>query len=422
MTDGIKMTIRKLKNVVRNEARLSRATLITLLGMLAITLQMSVNSTRSPQSRSLENVQESLLTIPSVLSDLLHLYEKLPNATSQNLLPPFREVTYAFRRQKVVSPSLVTLSTQLTVSRLPRLVQLLARWGGPVSCAVHLPDPSAIHIFYDFVQAQTKFVHDLVTFHVMLEKPTPYYDYPINRLRNLALLNIDTEHFFLCDVDFLPQKDALGRLLPFLSTHSMVNEQVKKLYVLPAFEVVGDRYNSMLTSLVEVPQDKTELLSMLQTEKLQPFHTDYNKEGHAPINYDRWYQCPKNESYLIEYQWKFEPYVVGRKYGIPLFDERLRAFGYNKASWIAEAHLLGYQFEVLCDHFVVHVNNPEWKGRDVGNNSPAIDWYQRMYLPLRYNVTIVENRKEVLNSRELVYSVPKRRKKRHRRRRTKQKQ
>lgn len=437
MKDGVNLTsnMRKSKNV-----GLSRTTFITLLGMLAVTL-LSLSSTIRFQRRLIQNDQENgnfQRTIPSILSDLLHLYEKLPNATSPNSLPPFREVTYAIPRQKEVPPSSITLSTQLTVSRLPHLVQLLVRWGGPISCAVHLPDPSAIHALYEFVQAQDNIFHDHVTFHVMLEKPTPYYDYPINRMRNLALLNIDTEHFFLCNVDSLPPKDALGHLLPFLSTHSNVNEKFKKLYVLPAFEVVfgeGDKNNSTVTTTtttsldeeVQVPHDKNELLSMLRTGKLQPFHNTDNylysqtEEGHTtttPMDYDKWYdKCPQNESYPIEYHETFEPYVVGNKYGIPVFDVRLRAFGYNKASWVAEAHLLGYQFEVLCDHFVVHWNNPGQKEREVGEHSQVIDWYQRMYLPLRHNVTIVQELSEVSNNRKLVYySIPRRRKRRRRKR------
>ena len=378
MTDGIQLTrdTRKSKNVVRNEAGLNRTTWCTLLGMLAI-MQLSLNITRRIQSHLLQNSHENRYlqrTIPSVHSDLLHLYETLPNAAaSPKSLPPFREITYAFPRQKEVSPSTITLSTQLTVSRLPYLVQLLVRWGGPISCAVYLPDRSAIYALDDFVQSQDDFFHDLVTFHVLLERPTPYYGYPINRLRNLALLNIDTEHFFLCDnVDFLPPNNALGRLLPFLSAHSKnPNEIFKKLYVLPAFEIFlekEDKNNSMVmtTSLNEVvTQDKKELLSMLHTGKLQPFQReDYHvQKGHTPMDYDTWYKCPQRESYSIEYHEKIEPYIVGNKYGIPVFDdERLRASGYNNATWIAEVHALGYQFEVLCDHFVIRVNNSGWEG------------------------------------------------------------
>jgi hypothetical protein len=44
------------------------------------------------------------------------------------------------------------------------------------------------------------------------------------------------------------------------------------------------------------------------------------------------------------------------KHGILI--ERLRGFGPNKAAWVAEALLQGYKFEVLCDHFVVHMNHP----------------------------------------------------------------
>jgi hypothetical protein len=390
--------------VTNNEAGLNRTTLIILLGVLAFTL-LSLNSTPSIQSRLQQNAQENgflQLKKPSVLTDLLHLYENLPNTPSLESPPPFREVTYAFPRQRAIPLDHITLATQASLSKLPRLLQLLERWNGPISCAVHLPDLSAIQKLYEFVQAQDKSFHDLVTFHVMLEKPSPAFGYPINRLRNLAFLNIDTVYFFNCDVDFMPQSDAHDHLLRFLSTKADASDKYKKLYVLPAFEVFGegDRNNSTVTSLDEVPQDKKELLSMLPTKKVQPFHMDYFEKGHAPTDYDKWYKCPRDGSYPIEYSWEFEPYVVGNKYGILLFNERLRGHGMNKAAWAAEAHLLGYQFEVLCDHYVVHMNHPGRKEARAGLNRPAIEWFKRTYLPLRYNVT----------REQLALSVPKRRK------------
>jgi hypothetical protein len=276
----------------------------------------------------------------------------------------------------------------MSVSKLTRLRQLLERWNGPISCAVHLPDPSAIQELFEFVQAQDKLFHDLVTFHVMLEKPSPAFGYPINRLRNLALLNVETEYFFSNDVDFMPQVDAHDHLLRFLSIKADARDKYKKLYVLPAFEVFGegDRNNSTVTSLDDIPKNKKKLLSLLHTGKLEPFHMDYYKAGHSPTDYDKWYMCQNDRivSYPIEYRWRFEPYVVGNKNGIPTFNERLRGFGLNKAAWVAEAHLQGYQFEVLCDHFVAHMNHGGRRGRKAGRNKRVVEWFQRKYLPGRY--------------------------------------
>jgi hypothetical protein len=68
--------------------------------------------------------------------------------------------------------------------------------------------------------------------------------------------------------------------------------------------------------------------------------------------------------------------------------KKLRGFGLNKAAWVAEAYLQGYEFEVLCDHFVVHMNHPGRIGRLWGNSEPAIWWYERTFLPGRYNMAM----------------------------------
>ena len=399
--------------VIWNMAGLSQTTSVMLLGIVAFVL-LSFSGTKSIHQRALQqNAQENgwdqQSPMPSEITNLLHLYETLPNRTSMKIPPPFREVTHVFSRRRAIPLNHITLATQLSVSKLTRLRQLLERWNGPISCAVHLPDASAIQELFDFVQAQDKLFHDLVTFHVMLEKPSPAFGYPINRLRNLALLNIDTEYFFNNDVDFMPQVDAHDKLSLFLSTKSDANDTYKKLYVLPAFEVFGEgpRNNSTVTSLDDMPKNKKELLSMLRTRKLKPFHMDYYKKGHAPTDYDKWYTCQEDGivSYPIEYSWRFEPYVVGSKYGIPTFNERLRGFGLNKAAWVAEAHLQGYKFEVLCDHFVAHMNHDGREGRTEGLNGPAVRWFQQKYLPGRY---VLEG--------DMGIALPKRRWKRPRRR------
>jgi glycosyltransferase-like protein LARGE len=378
----------------QKKAGLSRTTKVVLLVSIPFTL-LSLNNVRiiqrvfrQQQERACGQQQELVELLPpapppSILSDLLHLFETLPNATTPQAIPPFREVSYAYPRLSEMNQQYITLSTQLSVSKLPRLVQLLDRWRGPISCAVHLPDTASIVALNDFWNTQDKLFRTLITFHVMLERSTEYYEYPINRMRNLALKNIDTDFFFLCDADFMPRQDALYHLLRFLSKHTNAKETFQKLYVLPAFEVFGDG-NSTVKSLKQVPETKAQLRKMVKSKKVKPFHMDYFEAGHGPTNYKKWFTCPKDGSYAVEYRWRYEPHVVGVKYGIPAFNEQIRSFGYNKASWVAEAHSMGYQFEVLCDHFVVHMNHPR---RQPPNNAPAIDWYQKVYLPLKYNIS-----------------------------------
>jgi hypothetical protein len=57
---------------------------------------------------------------------------------------------------------------------------------------------------------------------------------------------------------------------------------------------------------------------------------------------------------------KYEPYVIGyaREPDVPQYCQSFRGFGYNKWTWIMEAYFTGFQFAVLKDSFVVHIDHP----------------------------------------------------------------
>jgi hypothetical protein len=169
-----------------------------------------------------------------------------------------------------------------------------------------------------------------------------------------------------------------------------------------------------VASLEEIPQTKGELMKLLPTERIKMFH-DYFPQGHRATRYEDWYDCPSSDdgggeggtddvvnSYPIEYEHQFEPYVVGSKRGVHYFDDDFRGFGYNKAYWLAEAHLRGYRFEVLCDVFVVHAHHSESaKGeRKKDDRTEGLaEWYEREYWPARYNYTEGVDYREGLEQR-----------------------
>lgn len=67
--------------------------------------------------------------------------------------------------------------------------------------------------------------------------------------------------------------------------------------------------------------------------------------------------------------------------------QRFRGFGWNKVSWVTEAYLRDYHFEVLCDLFVIHVNHASRKkgGLDWTAHTQKIGlWYEQIYWPKRY--------------------------------------
>ena len=335
----------------------------------------------------------------SILTDLIHLYDTIPNATFSATSPPFREVSYAYMRRKPPPSEHITLVTQISVTKFARVLNLLERWNGPVSCAVYLPSPPDIEKLHHFIRGKDRALLDRVTFHVLLERPTPESSYPINRLRNLALHGIDTDFFFNCDVDFMPSVNAHDNMVQFLALPPNAKRRFSTLWVLPAFERFPEAPAKSVETLALIPETKRELLSLLsQHKKIQPFHIDYFPLGHEPTNFDKWYKCPEGETYPANYSYYFEPYVVGNRYGIPNYIDLFRGFGTNKASWFADAHFAGYRFEVLCTHFVVHMNHP---GRETRRlvSAPLKWWFLEQYLPGRYNASKVAPQRTVLPRR-----------------------
>jgi Glycosyl-transferase for dystroglycan len=314
------------------------------------------------------NYDDSTTTIKSTL---LFLLNSLPNNTTQ------REISNVLVRTS--QSGKITLSTQGGVSKLPRLADLTSRWMGPISCAMYITTEEQIDVWLDFLsQQQSKDrIMTWVSFHILLEKPqlpSTVNRHPINRLRNLALRNCDTDHVFLNDMDFMPPVAAHDSLL-----YQNPLPPPKVFWVLPAFERFASsqkssstsskghppstkRQASIVTNVTWIPKTKVELLSsILDSQVVTPFH-EYFPAGHAPCNYSRWYQS--STFYAIDYDYLFEPYVIVHRRGLPEFFPTFRGFAFNKMSFFMEAHYRGFRFVVHPTSFVVHMNHEGRKGRN----------------------------------------------------------
>ncbi|MCL4113662.1 UNVERIFIED_CONTAM: hypothetical protein GTU68_067369 [Idotea baltica] len=74
--------------------------------------------------------------------------------------------------------------------------------------------------------------------------------------------------------------------------------------------------------------------------------------GHAPTNFAKWRTA--TTPYTVEWKQDFEPYIVVKK-DVPAYDTRFVGFGWNKMSHIMELHVIGYEFVVLPNAFIVHM-------------------------------------------------------------------
>ena len=241
----------------------------------------------------------------------------------------------------------VTLTTQLSMDRLHMVELLSTHWDGPMSIAIYASDQEAqLVLQYVYSSPILKSRKD-IGIHIVYKSGNFY---PVNYLRNVALVNTHTPYVFLSDVDFLPMV-GLNR---YLCEAARVLSSGNRALVIPAFETLLYRF--------DFPSNKDELLEMLSDGRVHTFRHDVWPRGHAPINYDHWKTA--KVPYQIKWAPDFEPYILVTR-NVTKYDERFVGFGWNKVSHSMELNAQGYEFVVLPDAFVVHM--PHGPSLDIAN-------------------------------------------------------
>lgn len=132
--------------------------------------------------------------------------------------------------------------------------------------------------------------------------------------------------------------------------------------------------------------------------------------GNGPTNYKKWLSIGEKRIgtkafYPIDYQDLFEPYIMGYKRGMPRYWSDFRGYGYNRFSWCMEIHKAGYDFAVLKDFYMVHMNHlpPAQIAGTSSTSSTAQNDLQdtnrrhwknfKEYLSMRYPDTIATDKK-----------------------------
>ncbi|XP_044173578.1 glycosyltransferase-like protein gnt13 isoform X1 [Acropora millepora] len=250
----------------------------------------------------------------------------------------------------------ITLVTQLTSNRIKMLKRILRFWNGPLSIAMYVVVEDSDDVDTKRKEVRLELPTHLFTKFSTLSVIVTYGNeigpqYPINRLRNIAISNAKTQFIFLVDVDFIPSPD-----LEIFARHHILdyNERIngtndKLAFVVPAFD--GAR-NLLIRDL---PETKEELIGMVKSkDKLAPFRKVESPLSHSNTNYIKWYQT--NEPYEVRsYQDKYEPYLILRRTPeLPFYDQRFTGYGMNKISHVIELALLRYKFIVLPDVWIIH--------------------------------------------------------------------
>jgi len=186
--------------------------------------------------------------------------------------------------------------------------------------------------------------------------------YPINALRNRALKLANTELVLMLDVDFIASP-MLGMPEPGYRYPAVYNQMVemtnkKQALVLPAFEITNRNQDLTMArsfAMNYVMLGKDGMREQYLSGELDAFNGHDAPYGHGPTNTTKWVLLTESVTYRVDYQPKYEPFLIMHRNVAPWADERFVGYGGNKIAYINQLHGLGVSFHVHPSGFVIHV-------------------------------------------------------------------
>jgi hypothetical protein len=265
----------------------------------------------------------------------------------------------------------ITLVTQCSPDRLQRIQQLARIWNGPISAAVYVAHDNFNGVARLLsLWENSAIVRKHVDFHLAsVDARDATGAYPINALRNLAWEHARTDQLFLLDVDFMPNPGMrvyVRKLWPRLKNVKGLEKNVA--YIVPGFESKGGAPLSVW------PKTRKDVVHSVNVHEIQPVHADKLLSAHAAVNYDRWYKT--ENPYKTKYRLFFEPYMIVDRKDCPMYDVRFSGYGHDKSSHTFHLNMAGFQFVVLPEAFVVHMDHgvPAWRN-EANTTRIWVNWY-----------------------------------------------
>ncbi|XP_072019743.1 xylosyl- and glucuronyltransferase LARGE1-like isoform X2 [Amphiura filiformis] len=304
---------------------------------------------------------ESVPTPGPLLTEPSHYIEECPDYSA----PTSKQQAVSFHSEQIFTSDLteiteeVTLVTHVSMDRIDILQRTIEHWNGPLSVVLFVPTKSKSEdenhewkrYYIKKKLKDTKFQTkcDLTAFYAK----TVDDDYPINYLRNKAISQAKTQYLLLLDADFIPSPNLEQSFQSTLRGFKPSLPQTKVAYVVPAFEYSEDAKEP----LRDPPSSKEELKEKIfgVGANIIPFRHFISPESHRPTDYRAWYTS-KEPYKVINYEDKFEPYIIIRKTSdLPLFDENFSGYGMNKVAHTMELLAAGFTFEVLPNIWAIHL-------------------------------------------------------------------
>jgi len=275
-----------------------------------------------------------------------------------------------------------TLVTQVSTDRIWMMEHHCRRWQFanetfyPMSVAV-LTNETTQEIQRQ-LQEMGCDVENIVTVQTLQASLFPEDDYPINRLRNMALSAVKTSHVVYIDVDFWINRD-LSAILQFPEVRRQLAEDPKSTLVIPAFQLARqcpEWRECPDENIPEMPQNLLDMKRQILSHQVTRFDPT-NRGGHGSTRYKDWFKQNRVDGkVLIEIDCflsnRYEPYLVFRYCReLPPFQEPFSGYGKNKMTWVMQLRRMGYRFWQLGKGaFVIHYPHLDSPSRMAWNNAP----------------------------------------------------
>jgi len=299
---------------------------------------------------------------------------------------------YVSAEKKFKCNETVTYTTHCDHTFLDNLVPLLKRWQGPVSVALYTPgsdyeDAVKAVSYYRFCMDESQMVRDYVTFHfyfpykhrqkgdilkwdavlknkVDCKTPPPTSSntyrkihsmtYPVNVGRNIARETANSHYIFPSDIELYPSPGLIPSILKMVTSRE--EEALKRpnprVFVSSIFEIKEGH---------DLPETKAELVKLLKSKVVIPFHKMVCSQCHAIPKAQEWVTDPISDEMHVFHVGKrnppyqhWEPIYIGTHQD-PLYDERLSWEGRSdKMTQGYQLCVLDYDFMILNNAFLIH--------------------------------------------------------------------
>ena len=307
-----------------------------------------------------------------------------------------------------------TLAIQLSYSRLWIMEHHCKRWGNNhISLAVAVKEESEKeetgHRLFDMGCNQK------IT--VSFVDVSSLKDYPVNRLRNLALSHVKTTHSITMDGDLLVSPNLHEALLAHRAVLASDN---KAALVIPAFEVRNvcePKSNTDSTwcrklHVSMVPNTKKQLLqSYAPPVKYKTWESNANymqflditwKYAHSTTCPSSWPNQSASELFpvtCVTSDW-YDPYLAIRYCrDTPPFQEAFAGFGENKVTWMKQVRRAGFRLFRIGDGFTIHVphlKSPAWFNRKKKKMNARIkqsfQWWMKANVKSEHRMPLCEKK------------------------------